>query len=79
MAQRAVDMLTKLSEKADRRMWMWEEEEEGMGWDGMDRGYKVHKPLVLYEPCPETSVFLPSLLCFPTFNLRSQRPVKQKL
>lgn len=40
-AQRAADMLTRLSGKADRRMWMWEEEgvcrggEMGLGGQGV--------------------------------------------
>lgn len=47
-AQSAVDMLTRLSGKADRRMWMWEEEEEeqGMGLGGL-RGVQVYKLLTL--------------------------------
>lgn len=51
-AQRAADMLTRLSGRADRRMWLWEDEggwQQGMGLGGQ-RGYTVYKPLTLCEP-----------------------------
>ena len=48
-AQRAADMLTRLSGKADGRMWMWEEEGvcvcvcvwRGLEWQGMGLGGQV--------------------------------------